>query len=154
MSNVLQKINFLWGGVVALMTAIFGQFWFLFFAFLLLNVADYITGVFKARIKKVSSSAAGLSGIIKKVCYWLVIAIAFFIAYSFGILGGIIGVDLEITVFIGWITLATFIVNEIRSILENLVVIGVKVPEFLIKGLEVASQKIGECMEGKDGCDK
>ncbi len=144
MTNVMQKINFLWGGAVAIMTAIFGQFWFLFFAFLLLNVADYITGVFKARIKHTTSSAEGLKGIIKKVCYWLVIAIAFFIAYSFGMMGGIIGIDLEITAFIGWITLATFIVNEIRSILENLVVIGVRVPEFLIKGLEVASQRINE----------
>ncbi len=30
-----------------------------------------------------------------------------------------------------------FIINEIRSILENLVKLGVDVPQFLIKGLEV-----------------
>ena len=40
---------------------------------------------------------------------------------------------------VGWFTLATFIINEIRSILENLVIIGVDIPPFLIKGLEVAS---------------
>lgn len=40
---------------------------------------------------------------------------------------------------VGWFTLATFIINEIRSILENLVILGVDVPSFLINGLEVAS---------------
>ncbi len=36
----------------------------------------------------------------------------------------------------GWFTLVCLILNETRSILENLVEIGVKVPKFLIIGLE------------------
>ena len=55
-------------------------------------------------------------------------------------MGSKIGVDLSFTHLFGWFTLATFIINEIRSILENLVVMGVEVPEFLVKGLEIAKK--------------
>jgi phage-related holin len=40
----------------------------------------------------------------------------------------------------GWLTLAMYIVNELRSILENLVEIGVDVPDFLIQGLDVTKK--------------
>ena len=51
---------------------------------------------------------------------------------------------------LGWLTLATFIINEIRSILENLVLIGVVVPKFLIHGLEVAAKKIEQAADYED----
>ena len=136
--KVLQKINLVWGGIVTVLSAIFGDFWFLFLAFLLLNVADYVTGILKARLTKTENSNKGLHGIIKKVGYWVVIAIAFFIALCFEEMGGLLGVNLAFVELLGWFTLATFIINEIRSILENLVKLGVDVPQFLIKGLEVA----------------
>ena len=40
----------------------------------------------------------------------------------------------------GWFTLATYLINEIRSILENLVEMEVKVPSFLIKGLDITQK--------------
>lgn len=43
---------------------------------------------------------------------------------------------------IGWWVLAMLIVNEARSILENLVEMGYKVPEMLIKGLAVTEKLI------------
>lgn len=36
----------------------------------------------------------------------------------------------------GWFTLACLIINEARSIIENFIEIGIKVPMFLKKGLE------------------
>lgn len=147
--KVLQKINLLWGGVVTVLSAIFGEFWLLFLAFLLLNIADYITGVLKARFTHTENSNKGLHGIVKKVGYWLVIAIAFFIALCFEGMGGMIGVNLAFVELLGWFTLATFIINEIRSILENLVKLDVDVPVFLIKGLEVASELVKSKTEVK-----
>ena len=44
--------------------------------------------------------------------------------------------------FIGWFVLANYLVNEIRSILENMVEMGVNVPPMLIKGLKIASERI------------
>lgn len=150
MDRFLNKVNLIYGAIVALLTAIFGQYWFLFAGFLVLNVIDYGTGIIKAKyFKGNESSKVGAKGIFKKVSYWLVIGIAFFIASCFVELGIKIGVELNFVVMFGWFTLATYLVNEIRSILENLVEMGVKVPAFLIKGLEVADRAIDKITEGE-----
>ena len=153
MEKILEKINLLWAAAVTLLTAAFGTYWFLFAAFIALNAVDYITGIIKSRYTRTENSNKGLKGIFKKVGYWVVIAIAFFLSYGFETLGTIIGVNLGFTVLIGWFTLGTFIVNEIRSILENLVLIGVEVPAWLVKGLEVANEKINDAMEGGGSSD-
>lgn len=142
MEKIFEKTNLLWAAAVTLLTSAFGIYWYIFAAFISLNVIDYASGIVKARYTRCENSSRGLQGIIKKVGYWVVIAIAFFISYIFHDLGLIIGIDLGFGVFIGWFVLATFIINEIRSILENLVEIGVEVPPFLIKGLEVAKSKL------------
>lgn len=142
MEKIVSKINTLWAAAVTLFAATFGEYWFLFFAFFVLNVVDYITGIAKARFSHTENSNKGVKGIVKKVGYWVVIALAFFIAISFESMGNNIGVDLAFVEMLGWFTLATFLINEIRSILENLVLVGVDVPQFLIKGLEVAADAV------------
>lgn len=144
-------MNMAWGSVVTFLTAVLGDYWFLFLAFFLLNVADYVTGWLKAYFAQQENSNKGLKGIVKKVGYWVVIAIAFFTALAFTRMGAVIGINLDFLTLIGWFTLATFIMNEIRSILENLVIIGVDVPAFLIKGLEVAAGAIEEKTNKRDG---
>lgn len=148
MEKIMDKINMAWGLMVAVFSTIFGEHWYLFAAFLALNIADYITGIIKAKLSNTENSCKGFKGIVKKVGYWVVISISFFIAFYFADMGEMIGIDLGFTTLIGWFTLATFIINEIRSILENLVAIGVDVPPFLIKGLSIASERL------KKGSDK
>lgn len=142
MDKVVSKINLLWGGCTVLLSGIFGDHWYLFAAFLILNIVDYVTGILKAKYFGVENSCEGLKGIIKKLGYWVCIAIGFFLSVGFVEVGGIIGVDLGFTQLFGWFTLATFIINEIRSILENLVLMEVEIPSFIVKGLEVASNKL------------
>ncbi len=144
MDKLLSKANSLWGMAVALLSSLFGRFWYLFAAFLILNLVDYITGIIKAKLSLKESSARGLMGIIKKVGYWVVISLSFFISLSFENMGSAIGLDLSFTRLLGWFTLATFIINEIRSILENLIALGVDVPSFLTTGLEIASKAVDE----------
>lgn len=85
----------------------------------------------------------GFRGILKKVGYWIIIAIAFLIPAVFIHLGkDVMGIDLGFLVLLGWFTLASLLVNEIRSILENLVECGYHVPEFLIRGLAVTERLI------------
>ena len=144
MDKLLSKANSLWGMAVALLSSLFGRFWYLFAAFLILNLVDYITGIIKAKLSLKESSSKGLLGIIKKVGYWVVIALSFFIALSFENMGSAIGLNLSFTRLLGWFTLATFIINEIRSILENLIALGVDVPSFLTTGLEIASKAVDE----------
>ncbi len=140
--NIIDKYNLVVGAIVTALTAVFGVFWYLFALFLLFNVFDWLTGWYKARKQQKESSRTGAKGIVKKLGYWVVIAVAFALPLAFVPLGELIGVDLSFLQLIGWFTLACLMVNEVRSILENLVELGYNVPQILIKGLAVTDKII------------
>ena len=118
---------------------------YLFGIYLLLNVLDWLTGWYKARVKKEASSKAGLNGIIKKVGYWIILLIAFLIPYMFQRLGkDLLDMDLGYLSALGWFTLANLLINEIRSILENLIACGYQGPEILKRGLEITEKMLDE----------
>ena len=118
---------------------------YLFGIYLLLNILDWLTGWYKARVKKETSSKAGLKGIVKKVGYWVILLIAFLISYMFRRLGkDLLDIDLSYLSAMGWFTLANLLVNEIRSILENLIACGYRVPDVLKRGLEITEKVISE----------
>lgn len=149
-----NKINLIMGAIAALLSYIFGEHWILFVFFLLLNAGDYLTRWMAARLTGTENSKAGWTGILKKLGYWVMIALGFGMSIIFIEIGNTIGINLEVTTFIGWFVLTTLIINEIRSILENLVEAGYKVPNILIKGLEVANKAIdGKIKIGDDGIE-
>lgn len=118
---------------------------YLFGIYLLLNILDWLTGWYKARVKKETSSKAGLKGIVKKVGYWVILLIAFLIPYMFRRLGkDLLDIDLSYLSAMGWFTLANLLVNEIRSIQENLIACGYRVPDVLKRGLEITEKVINE----------
>lgn len=143
-TNVFSdKYNAIAGGIVAVLSAVFGVYWYVFAAFLVLNVVDWITGWVKANRKKEESSKVGAIGAIKKLGYWAIVLVAFTISGVFVHFGyDMLGIDLSFLHLIGWWVLAMLIVNEARSILENLVEMGYNVPEILIKGLAVTEKLI------------
>ena len=146
----LDGVNVVYGMIVTLGAALFGKYWFLFLGFLVLNVVDYATGFIKAKYyNKNESSAVGAKGVFKKVWYWVVIGLAFFISHCFVYMGEVIGINLSFVQLFGWFTLATYLINEIRSILENLVEMNVNVPGFLIAGLAV-TQKLLDTKTDKE----
>ena len=132
-NKVTSSISF----ICMALTSYFGIEWILFLGYLILNILDYITGSIKSRVKKTENSQKGLIGIIKKVCYWVLICISFLLSFLLVKIGSKININLEFIFFFGWFTLACLIVNETRSIIENLVEIGITVPYFFKKGLEV-----------------
>lgn len=141
--NFADKYNTVIGAAVAVLTAVFGAYWYVFAAFLVLNVIDWITGWIKANRKKEESSMVGAIGALKKLGYWVMVLVAFIISGVFVQFGNdMLGVDLSFLHMIGWWVLAMLIVNEARSILENLVEMGYEVPEFLIRGLAVTEKLI------------
>lgn len=140
--QVFDKVNAIGGTIVAVLSYVLGEHWFLFVAFLVLNVIDYITGLLKSKINHKENSVKGAVGALKKLGYWIMILVAFGASAIFIEIGNVIGIDLKVTSFIGWFVLATLIINEFRSILENFVEAGYKVPEILIKGLEIADKMI------------
>lgn len=76
------------------------------------------------------------------------IAIAFGMSAVFIEIGEIIEVDLGITILLGWFVLLSLIVNELRSILENFVEAGYKVPAVLTNGLEVVKNTVDNITGG------
>jgi len=139
----LDKYNAFVGAVVTVLTALFGTYWYIFAGYLLCNILDYITGYAEARKNHTESSRTGIVGIMKKVGYWIIVSVAFLIPSMFIKWGkDMLGINLSFLQLLGWFTLATLLINEIRSILENLVEYGCNVPEFLIKGLAVTEKLI------------
>lgn len=141
---IIDGYNAAVGAVIAVLSYILGEHWILFVAFLLLNVADWITGWMKSRMAGKENSMKGWRGVLKKLGYWLMIMVAFGAGAVFIEIGKTIGIDMGITTLLGWFVLASLLINEIRSILENFVEAGFNVPRILIKGLEVADKVVNK----------
>ena len=142
--SITDSYNAFLGAVIAVFSMIFGEHWYLFAIFLTLNIADWITGWMKARLAGKENSNKGWTGVLKKIGYWIMILVAFIAATAFIEIGKTIGIDLRITTLLGWFVLASLIVNECRSIVENFVEAGYSVPAVLVKGLEVADKAINK----------
>lgn len=143
--------NLIIGAIITIMTAVFGVYWYVFAAYMALNVMDWLTGWYKSRKQKKESSKAGLKGILKKLGYWAIVAVSFLMSTVFVRLGrDVLWINLDFLAMIGWYTLACLMVNEVRSIFENLVECGYNIPSVLINGLEVADEMINREKEDKD----
>lgn len=147
---IIDGYNAITGAVVAVLSYILGEHWLLFVAFLALNVADWLTGWMKSRMAGKENSVAGWKGVLKKLGYWLMIMVAFGAGAVFIEIGRSIGVDLGVTTLLGWFVLASLIINEIRSILENFVEAGYNVPGILISGLKVAEKIVNSENDNKE----
>ena len=142
--NYIDSYNAIVGGMVTFLTMVLGEHWILFVLFLLFNVIDFITGWMKARMTKKENSIKGFKGVIKKLGYWLIILVSFSTSVLFIEIGEVLKIDLSITTMLGWFVLASLAINEIRSIIENIVECGYKVPQILIKGLDIANKAINK----------
>lgn len=141
-SAFADKANLIWGAILAGCSYLFGAHWPLFAFFLVLNIIDYVYGILKAKATDTLNSGKGFIGIIKKVSCWVIIAISFGTSVIFIDVGATIGIDLAFLQLLGWFVLAIYIINELTSILENMVALGVDVPPILLKGLAAAKTAV------------
>lgn len=139
---IIDEINSICGFIIAILSYVLGEHWVLFVFYLMLNITDHLTRWIAARLTGTENSKRCWLGILKKLGYWVMIALGFGMSAIFIEIGETIGVNLHVTTMIGWFVLAALIMNEIRSIFENLVEAGYKIPNALIKGLEVANKAI------------
>ena len=110
-------------------------------------IIDYVTGMAAAWHTKKLSSKKGLSGIIKKISYLALVCVGMGVDWL--IYSGLsqAGISTEHSVFFGVLVTVWLIINELISILENLKVIGVPLPTFLIKivkRLKITVENVGE----------
>lgn len=110
------------------------------------NVMDYFTGLCAAKYRKDQiSSYKGIRGIIKKVCMWLLIFVGFLLDTMISYAATYAGIGMKLPFIVAMVVAVWLIINEIISILENMIDIGVTLPPFLLP----LAQKIRKQMEDK-----
>lgn len=142
MIKIIDWYNLIVGTLIAILSNILGPYWQIFMFYLLFNVLDYLTRWIAAHRTKTEESAKAETGIYKKVSLWVLIMVAFSAGYILTILvNDIFGGNINL-LYIGWVVLGMLMINEIRSICENLIDAGVAVPKIISKGLKVAESVI------------
>lgn len=115
-------------------------------------IIDYMSGMLKAWGNDELSSKAGLKGIIKKLCYLMLVCVAGVVDWL--LWSGLrqVGVTLDFGFCFGLIVTIWLIINELISILENLEALHVPMPRFLkniVKHLKSAVETKGDSAEDK-----
>lgn len=98
---------------------------------LIVMLADYVSGMIKAWMRSELSSRIGIRGIVKKLCYALVIVVATCVDWLLAAGLNAVGVEFGRSYYIGVVVTIWLIINELISILENLSAVGVPLPGFL-----------------------
>ncbi|MBQ0074504.1 MAG: phage holin family protein [Prevotella sp.] len=97
------------------------------------NVIDYITGLIASKYRgEKLSSYKGIKGIAKKVCQWLLIIVGSWIDILIQYAVESAGIPLEFPFIVAIVVAIWLVLNEMISILENMVDIGVDMPPFLM----------------------
>lgn len=121
---------------------------------ILCNIIDYGTGLVASpyRGQKIDSYKS-FRGIAKKICMWLLVAIGAMLDWLLRYATNYMGIDIPINFIVSCIVAVWLIANEIISILENMVDIGVKIPPFLmplVKNIKKqVEDKTGGIQDGK-----
>lgn len=114
-------------------------------------ILDYITGMLASKNEAIDhpedsnygwSSKKGAKGIIKKVGYLCVIAVAMVVDYVIAKVSGELGVKIPVSAFFGLLVAVWYLLNELLSIIENAGRMGAAVPEWLIRYIAVLKDKI------------
>ena len=106
------------------------------------NVVDYVTGICAAvyRGEKVCSEV-GFRGIAKKVCMWLLVLVGYIVDYIIISMGQTMHIEFGFSCLVAAAVVFWLLANELISILENIADIGVPMPAFLLKAVELVKEK-------------
>ena len=109
------------------------------------NVIDYITGIWAAKYRTENvNSYKGIRGIIKKVCMWLLVVIGAWIDILVNYAIACAGVEISLPFVVATIVAVWLVVNEMISILENMIDIGVRMPPFLLPVVKYIKKQVEE----------
>ena len=119
------------------------------------NLIDYITGLMASKYREEQiSSYKGMRGIIKKVCMWLLVVVGTMIDVLVKYAASTMGLNIQIPFIVATLVAVWIVVNEIISILENIIDIGVELPPFLLPIVKRIKKEVEEVGDDKEkGCD-
>lgn len=113
--------------------------------------ADYFSGMLASKKEAIDhpgdpaygwSSQKGAKGIIKKVSYLCVIAVALIVDYVVSTVSGYLNISMPATTFFGLMAAIWYLLNELLSIIENAGRMGGPVPEWLSRYIAVLKDQI------------
>ncbi len=142
-------------GFIAFFSALAGWLGILAVPVLILvltNIIDYATGLVASKYRDESiTSHKSLKGIAKKVCMWLLVVVGALVDQLLLYTGQTVGIALPFTFLIACVVAIWLICNEIISILENMVDIGVELPPFLAPLVKNIKKQVEDKATIKDG---
>lgn len=136
------------GGLSAYMRMMFVPLVILF----AVMIVDYMSGMLKAWGNDELSSKTGLKGIVKKLCYLMLVIVAGVVDWLLWEGLKQVGITLNFGFCFGLIVTIWLIVNELISILENLEALHVPMPTFLVNIIKHLKQSVET--KGDNATDK
>lgn len=121
-------------GVAAFLSALLGTLYIPVLLMILCNIIDYATGLMAAKNRPDGgiSSYRSIKGIKKKISMWLLVVVGAVMDQLLLYASQTIGVKIPVTFLIACVVTIWIICNEIISILENMIDIGIQIPSFLL----------------------
>ena len=132
----------------SVLSSVLGTLYIPIILMVLCNVIDYATGLMAAPSRKEGiSSYRGMRGICKKVSMWLLVVVGAIIDQLLRYATDTFGIALPFSFLVACIVAVWIICNELISILENMVDIGVEIPVFLMPLVRHIRNQMDEAAE-------
>lgn len=108
------------------------------------NLIDYATGLLAAKYRQDGgiSSYKSIRGIFKKIGMWLLIIVGSFMDILIQYAAECMGLGITIPFVVATFVAVWLVVNEMISILENLIDIGVNMPPFLMPVVKYIKKQV------------
>ena len=159
MKSIGTMIQAVASGVLAYISAKLGILFPVLLILAVMMVVDYITGMAASKVEAVDhpdnpaygwNSKKGLKGIMKKVAYICVIAVAMVVDYIIVNVAGTLGYQIPVTAMFGLLVAIWYLLNEMLSIIENAGRMGAPVPDWLAKYIAVLKHKVDSTVDEEE----
>ncbi len=135
-------------GLTGFLSSILGILYIPVLLMVLCNIIDYITGLMAAPNRNGGiNSYKSMRGICKKITMWLLVVVGAIIDQLLKYASATIGIALPFSFLIACIVAIWIICNELISILENMIDIGVTLPAFLMPLVKQIRSQMDEMTE-------
>ncbi|MCI8549646.1 MAG: phage holin family protein [Lachnospiraceae bacterium] len=156
----IEMTQVLISGALAYISAKLGLLFPVLLLLMGMMAADYVTGMMAGKVEAVDhpedpaygwNSKKGVKGIIKKVGYLCVIAVAMAADYVIVNMASSLGYEMPETAVFGLMVTVWYLLNEMLSVIENAGRMGAPVPAWLAKYIAVLKHKVEKTeMKGRD----
>ena len=148
----IKLIKSIAAGVGAFLSAKLGLLYIVLPFLLVVMVVDYITGLTASKKECKTNSKTGMWGIVKKLMYGVEVLVGITVDWLILNITETIGIEVPTVTFFGLLVAIWLIINELISILENLIRLETPMPQFLVNivsSFKVAVEKSGDNLVNK-----